>query len=197
MKIEPVTLEGDHVRLEPLALDHAAQLWAAADYPEIWQWMPFVIRSEDDICHLIANVAKMAQNGSVLAFATISKQSGTAIGSTSYLNIEPAHRRLEIGGTWITPRYQRTAVNTEAKYLLLRHAFEQLGCIRVEFKTDSLNEKSRAALTRIGAQQEGIFRNHMVQPDGRFRHSVYFSVIDSEWRRVKAALETKLGRQHL
>jgi N-acetyltransferase len=111
------------------------------------------------------------------------------IGSTSYPNLDPQHRRLEIGGTWITPAWQRSAVNTEAKYLQLSHAFDTLGCIRVEFKTDALNLKSRRALARIGAVEEGTLRNHMVMPDGRLRHSVYFSIVDSEWPTVKAHLE--------
>jgi RimJ/RimL family protein N-acetyltransferase len=117
------------------------------------------------------------------------------VGSTGYLNIDRQHRRLEIGGTWIAPEWQRTACNTEAKLLQLTHAFETLGCNRVEFKTDSLNERSRAALLRIGATEEGTFRNHMVMPDGRLRHSVYFSVIESEWPRVRVRLEALLERK--
>jgi RimJ/RimL family protein N-acetyltransferase len=133
-------------------------------------------------------------NGVSMPFAQIERASGRVIGSTRYMNIEKAHRRLEIGSTWIAPEWQRTAINTEAKYLLMRHAFEDLGCMRVELKTDSLNEKSRAAILRIGAKQEGIFRNHMITSSGRVRHTVYFSVIDSEWAGVKAEMERRLGR---
>jgi len=127
-----------------------------------------------------------------LPFALIEKSSGRAIGSTRYANIEPAHHRLEIGWTWVARSWQRTAINTEAKYLLLRHAFETLKCMRVELKTDSLNERSRAAILRIGARQEGIFRNHMMTASGRIRHTVYFSVVDSEWPNVKARLKARL-----
>jgi RimJ/RimL family protein N-acetyltransferase len=129
----------------------------------------------------------------VVRFVTVAKAIGRVVGSTSYLNIDRQHRRVEIGGTWTTPAWQRSAINTEAKYLQLRHAFETLGCIRVEFKTDALNSKSRQALARIGATEEGTFRNHMIMPDGRIRHSVYFSITDDEWPRVKAHLEGLLA----
>ncbi|HSB79179.1 MAG TPA: GNAT family protein, partial [Candidatus Methylomirabilis sp.] len=132
--------------------------------------------------------------GTVLPFATIEKVSGKVVGSSRYANVDSTNRRLEIGWTWVAPPWQRSVVNTEAKYLMLRHAFEALGCIRVEFKTDSLNERSRQALLRIGAKEEGIFRNHMITPSGRIRHSVYFSIIDSEWPEVKGRLEAKIAR---
>ncbi|HEU4389892.1 MAG TPA: GNAT family protein [Blastocatellia bacterium] len=195
MKIEPVTLEGNSVRLEPLSYNHIPNLWRAGADPEIFRWMPYVIRSEEDMRNLVTTLMRFAEAGTWLPFATVHRPTGEVVGSTSYLNIDTAHRRVEIGATWITPRFQRSAVNTEAKYLMLRHAFEEWGCIRVEFKTDSLNEKSRAALTRIGASEEGIFRNHMIQPDGRLRHSVYFSVIDSEWPDVKARLERMMSNR--
>ncbi|MGB2868110.1 MAG: GNAT family protein [Bacteroidota bacterium] len=131
--------------------------------------------------------------GKSLPFITIEKNSGKAVGSSRYGNIALEHRRLEIGWTWIAPEWQRTAVNTEAKLLMLTHAFEQLHCIRVEFKTDSLNERSQKALKRIGAKEEGIFRNHMITPGGRIRHSVYFSITDAEWPEVKRSLEAKLA----
>jgi RimJ/RimL family protein N-acetyltransferase len=133
--------------------------------------------------------------GVSLPFAIVEKAAGRAIGSTRYGNIDRTHHRVEIGWTWVAREWQRTAVNTEAKYLLLRHAFETLGCIRVELKTDSLNEKSRAAILRIGAQHEGIFRNHMITASGRIRHSAYYSIIDSEWPAVKTRLESKLNTQ--
>ena len=189
MEIKPVTLEGKHVRLEPIRLDHVAALWRVGASEEIWRYLPYTIRSEADMRILIEAELRRQQAGLTLRFATIARVCEQPIGSTSYLNIDQQHRRLEIGGTWITPSWQRSAVNTEAKYLQLSHAFETLGCIRVEFKTDSLNVKSRRALARIGAVEEGTFRNHMVMPDGRLRHSVYFSIVESEWPAVKAHLE--------
>jgi N-acetyltransferase len=182
-------LEWRLVRLEPVRLDHAATLWRVGAYEEIWRYIPYAMRSEDDMRTFIAAELRKQEAGLTLCFATIAKARQQPIGSTSYLNIDRQHRRLEIGGTWITPSWQRTAVNTEAKYLQLSHAFELLGCIRVEFETDSLNIKSQRALARIGAVEEGTFRNHMVMPDGRRRHSVYFSIVDSDWPSVKAHLE--------
>ncbi len=132
------------------------------------------------------------ERGLALPFAIVEKATGRAIGSTRYANIDRMHHRVEIGWTWVARDWQRTPMNTEAKYLLLRHAFETLGCMRVELKTDSLNERSRAAILRIGAREEGIFRNHMITASGRVRHTVYFSIIDSEWPAVKARLEAKL-----
>lgn len=193
MDIKPVTLEGTHVRLEPVRLDHVAALWRIGAYEEIWRYMPYVMRSKDDMRTYIGAELRKQQAGLALRFVTIAKADEQPVGSTSYLNIDRQHRRLEIGGTWITPSWQRSAVNTEAKYLQLSHAFETLGCIRVEFKTDSLNVKSQQALVRIGAVKEGTFRNHMVMPDGRLRHSVYFSIVDSEWPAVQAHLERLLS----
>ena len=189
MEIKPITLEGKHVRLEPVRLDHFAALWRVGAYEEIWRYLPYGIRSEDDMRAFIEAELRKQEVGLAFRFATIAKSSEQPVGSTSYLNIDRQHRRLEIGGTWITPSWQRSPVNTEAKFLQLSHAFETLGCIRVEFKTDSLNVKSQQALARIGAVEEGTFRNHMVMPDGRLRHSVYFSIVDSEWSSVKVHLE--------
>ena len=193
MWIAPVTLEGRRIRLEPLSPEHAPGLWAAST-PEIYRFKPYAVRSEDDMRGFIARLAQMLASGEGLGFATIDRASGAPIGSSSYFAADAAHRRLEIGGTWVAAAHQRTAVNTEAKYLMLTHAFEVLGCRRVEFKTDRLNEQSRRALERIGAVEEGIFRNHMVMPDGRIRDSVYFSIIDREWPAVKAKLEGFLAR---
>lgn len=142
----------------------------------------------------IESALQQQATGTALPFATIECASGRAIGSTRYADINVENRRLEIGYTWIAPRWQRTSVNTEAKYLMLLHAFETLGCVRVELKTDSLNERSRNAILRIGCKEEGIFRNHMVTHSGRLRHSAYFSIIGSEWPAVKANLEAKLAR---
>ncbi|MBI3193358.1 MAG: GNAT family N-acetyltransferase [Ignavibacteriae bacterium] len=136
---------------------------------------------------------KWQMEGTALPFAIIENNSNKAIGSTRYGNIDHVNKRLEIGWTWVARPWQRTAINSETKLLLLTHAFETLGCIRAEFKTDSLNLQSRAALLRIGAKEEGIFRNHMITPGGRIRHSVYFSIIESEWKDVKKRLEEKLS----
>jgi N-acetyltransferase len=196
MNIEPVTLEGTHVRLEPLVLAHQEALSEVGLEEEIWRWNPTPVRTPEEMRSYIEEALAVQARGTALPFATIEKSSGRAIGSTRYANIEAAHRRLEIGWTWIAPRWQRTAVNTEAKYLMLRHAFERLGCQRVEFKTDSLNERSRNAILRLGAKEEGTFRNHMITSSGRVRHSVYFSIIDTEWPAVKVALEEKLSRPY-
>lgn len=192
--VEPVTLEGATVRLEPLSLDHLSQLCEIGLDEEIWRWMPAQVRTPDDMRGYISTALKGQADGSALPFATVERATGRAIGSTRYLNIDKFNRHVEIGATWIGRAWQRTAVNTEAKYLLLRHAFETLGCLRVELKTDSLNERSRNAILRIGAKEEGIFRNHMVTESGRIRHSVYFSIIDSEWPTIKADLEAKLAK---
>ncbi|MGE3539274.1 MAG: GNAT family N-acetyltransferase [Candidatus Tectimicrobiota bacterium] len=189
MQIEPVTLTGTHVRLEPVCLAHVPALWQAGAHEAIWRYLPYAMRSEDDMrTYMAAELARQAA-GAVLRFSTIAQALGQPVGSTSYLNIDRQHRRLEIGGTWITPAWQRSPINTEAKYLQLRHAFETLGCIRVEFKTDALNTPSRRAIARLGATEEGIFRNHMIMPDGRLRHSVYFSIVQEEWPTVKQRLE--------
>ena len=189
MQIGPVTLNGQHVRLEPVSLAHVPALWRAGAHEEIWRYLPYVMHSGDDMRAYVESELAKQQAGLVVRFTTVARAIAQPIGSTSYLNIDRHHRRVEIGGTWITPTWQRSAINTEAKYLQLRHAFETLGCIRVEFKTDSLNTKSRQALARIGATEEGTFRNHMVMPGGRIRHSVYFGITNDEWPRVKAHLE--------
>ena len=192
MIVTPVTLEGRHVRLEPLSPTHHAGLSAVGLAPDLWRWIPTPVRTPEEMSGYIETALNEQSRGVSLPFALIEKAEGRAIGSTRYGNIDRAHHRVEIGWTWVTPGWQRTAINTEAKYLLLLHAFETLGCIRVELKTDSLNERSRAAILRIGAHEEGTFRNHMITSAGRIRHTVYFSIIDSEWPEVKARLESRL-----
>lgn len=195
MNIEPVVLEGRHVRLEPLTLGHLDALCEVGGDPEIWRWNPYIQTGDrEGIRAFIEYALREQEAGAGLAFATIERATGRAIGSTRYLSIERPHRTVEIGGTWIGLPWQRTIVNTEAKYLMFRHAFETWGCIRVQLKTDSLNERSRKAILRIGAKEEGTFRNHMVTSTGRIRHSVFFSVIDSEWPEVKARLEEMMRR---
>jgi RimJ/RimL family protein N-acetyltransferase len=194
MNVEPTVLEGRHVRLEPLTRDHHPALCAVGLDPEIWRWYPAPILTPAAMASAIELALAEQAAGTSLPFATVERSSGRVVGATRYLNIVPPHRRLEIGWTWIAPPWQRTAINTEAKSLMLRHAFEVLGCLRVEFKTDSLNARSRAAILRIGATEEGTFRNHVLCADGRRRHSVYYSIIEEEWPKVKAGLEAKLVR---
>lgn len=182
------------VRLEPLAAGHHAELLQVALDPRIWEHGLSRIENGDDLRAYMDQALREARSGSSLPFLIRERASGLAVGSTRYGNIEPAHRRLEIGWTWVAPVWQRTAVNTECKYLLLSHAFEQLGADRVELKTDARNAASRAAILRIGAVQEGILRHHMVAAGGRVRDTVYFSILADEWPEVKAGLERKLGR---
>jgi len=189
MVITPVVLEGRHLRLEPLTPAHHADLCEVGLDPDLWRWIPIPVRTPEDMSIYIETALAEQASGRSLPFAQIEQATGKAIGSTRYMNIETAHRRVEIGSTWIAPAWQRTAINSESKYLLLKHAFEVLGCMRVELKTDSLNERSRAAIRRIGAIEEGIFRNHMIVHTGRIRHTVYYSIVDSEWPGVKAQLE--------
>jgi N-acetyltransferase len=194
--VEPITLDGKFVLLEPLSLGHLDQLCEVGLDEDLWRWIPTQVRTRDDMRDYIETALKSRQEGTAMPFATLDKASGRAIGSTRFANIDMANRHVEIGWTWIGREWQRTAVNTEAKYLMLRHAFESLNCLRVELKTDSLNERSRNAILRLGAKEEGIFRNHMVTSSGRMRHSVYFSIIDTEWPEVKAGLEEKLSRRY-
>jgi N-acetyltransferase len=192
MVIAPVILEGRHVRLEPLAPEHAAGLAEVGLDAELWKWIPTPVRTPEEMSGYVQTALDEQLKGSALPFVLIERATGRVIGSTRYGNIDRDHYRVEIGWTWVARQWQRTAINTEAKYLLLRHAFESLKCIRVELKTDSLNERSRAAILRVGATEEGTFRNHMITASGRIRHTVYFSILDSEWPQVKARLEAKL-----
>jgi RimJ/RimL family protein N-acetyltransferase len=193
-QLEPVTLAGHLVRLEPLELEHVPALAEVALDPAIWQWT--LARPTDEAGLRVWTAAAIAGRdaGTELPFVTLDAATGRPIGSSRYLNIVMEHRRLEIGWTWVAPPWQRTGANREAKLLMLSHAFDTLGCRRVEFKTDSRNEPSRRALLGIGAQFEGIFRNHMVMPGGGPRHSAYYSVIDDEWPVVRARLEASLAR---
>ncbi|MGH9773764.1 MAG: GNAT family N-acetyltransferase [Candidatus Acidiferrales bacterium] len=194
MKIVPVVLEGRHVQLEPMTNAHHAELCEVGLDEDLWKWIPQPVCTHQDMRAYIEKALAEQSAGSALPFVTIERNLNRGVGSTRYGNIDTANHRLEIGWTWIAKAWQRTAVNTEAKYLMLRHAFETYKCIRVEFKTDSLNQKSRDALRRIGAVEEGIFRNHMMTSTGRLRHSVYFSIVESEWPSVKNRLEEKLAR---
>jgi RimJ/RimL family protein N-acetyltransferase len=194
MTFEPVTLEGTHVRLEPLAESHHAALCEVGLDPELWHLIPYRVTTAQEMRAYIVTALHEETAAKSLAFATVERASGKAIGATRFMNIDVANRRVEIGGTWIAPPWQRTVINTEAKYLMLRHAFEVLGCVRVEFKTDALNTRSRNAILRIGAREEGTLRRHTVTWTGRIRDTVYFSILDSEWPHVKADLEIRLRR---
>ena len=193
MTLEPVTLNGNVVRLEPLTMAHHEALCEVGLDPELGRLSTSAVSTPANMSKYIEVATLWQEQGTALPFATVEQSSRRVIGSTRFANIDVANRRGEIGWTWIARPWQRTAVNTEAKYLMLKHAFESLGFIRVELKTDSLNDRSRQAILRIGAKEEGFFRNHMVCDSGRIRHSVYFSIIDSEWPQVKLALEQKLG----
>ncbi len=193
-RLAPVTLEGAFVRLEPLGMGHLADLERAGRHPSIWRWLPSDHSEPGTMRAFVREALDLQDGGLALPFATVDLASGRAIGSTRYHYIEMRHRRLEIGVTWITPSFQRTYANTESKLLLLGHAFDALGCRRVELKVDSQNEKSRDAVLRLGAREEGLFRKHMLYPDGRNRDSVYFALLDEEWPAVRTRLTERLAR---
>jgi len=197
MAVAPVMLEGQHVRLEPLTKAHLGGLAEAGLDEELWRWIPAPVRTMDEMAAYIGTALQEQERGVSLPFAILEKATGRPIGSTRTAISTVRIIAWRLAGRGVVREWQRSAVNTEAKYLLLRHAFEALGCMRVELKTDSLNERSRAAILRIGAREEGIFRNHMITASGRIRHSVYFSIIDSEWPAVKTRLEALLSsRKH-
>ena len=181
------------MRLEPLSEErHAAGLCDVGLDPDLWRLVPYRVTTPDEMTAYVRQAVAAQAAGSAIPFAQIEKASGAIVGSTRYMNIDVSNRRVEIGSTWIARPWRRTAINTEAKYLLLRHAFESLGCLRVELKTDALNRRSRNAILRIGAKEEGTLRQHVVTWTGRLRDTVYFSILDSEWPEVKARLEEKL-----
>ncbi|TAH34694.1 MAG: N-acetyltransferase [Planctomycetota bacterium] len=197
---KPLVLEGRCARLEPLHPGHGDDLFAAGADPEVWRYMPLrPPRERDEMRQWIESVLKEGRFGGILPFAIVHRDSGRAVGSTRFFDIRPADRALEIGWTWIGKPWQRTALNTECKYLLLRHAFEDLGALRVQFKTDSRNLQSQKALERIGAVKEGVLRKQRINWDGYIRDSVYYSILDEEWpaakRRLESLLESGLDRR--
>lgn len=195
MEIKPVVLTGKHVRLEPMTEEHTPGMAEIGVGQPFWHFMVYGnINSVEDMHRWVLDLLSRAQKGTDLPFVAIHLESGRVAGATRYLNIMPQDRGLEIGGTWYGPEFQRTPVNTECKYLLLCHAFETLGCIRVQLKTDLRNERSQKAIERIGAVKEGILRNHMILPDGHIRHSVFYSILDTEWPEVKKRLEEMIDR---
>lgn len=196
MHVVPVTLElpGGAVRLEPLSVDHAPALFEASRDPDIWRFLPDAQPTTQAEMLAMIHVALTEQTrGSRVPFAVVDTRLGAAAGSTSYLDIQPANRSLEIGWTWLGAAVRRTAVNTQCKYLLLSHAFEALGAVRVYLKTDARNERSQRAILRIGALYEGCLRRSRVTHTGYIRDTKYYSVLDDEWPVVKSRLETLLG----
>jgi N-acetyltransferase len=195
MNVEPVTLEGRFVRLEPLTIDHVPALCRVGLEPQLWRWVPTAVTTVDEMRTYVVTALDEMRRAVSVPFVIVDRASDQVIGSTRYANIDTANRRLEIGWTWVTSSHQRTRANTEAKLLLLTHAFETLDMNRVEFKTDALNEQSRKAIARLGAVEEGTFRRHMViAASGRIRDSVYFSIIDAEWPAIKTRLAGLLAR---
>lgn len=190
--IEKTILENQFVRLEPLEAKHAKGIWKAGSDTQIWKYMPVEMSSEAHVQPMIQFATQLHESGSCLAFAIVNPDNDTVVGSTGFWNADLANKRAEIGFTWITPSQQRTPTNTACKLLLLEHAFESLGLNRVEFKTDALNTRSQTALERIGATREGTLRQHMIQPDGRIRDSVYYSIVAAEWTDVQSKLQKLL-----
>jgi RimJ/RimL family protein N-acetyltransferase len=195
MNVTPVTLDGTRVRMEPFLMEkHWEGLVAIGLDEDLWRWTVAQIRNAADLRRYLETAVRERSEGRSLPFTTIDKASGRVAGCTRFGNIDRDHRKLEIGWTWVGAPYQRSYVNTEAKYLMLRHAFETLGCLRVEFKTSVLNARSRNAMLRIGCIEEGTLRKHMVNENGTRRDSVYFSILDDEWPGVKARLEEMMKR---
>lgn len=194
MEVFPVTLIGAYVRLEPMSEKHVPELAVAGRDENIWRYMLYGnLSSVEKMQAWVQDMLSRQARGTDLPFAVVLLESGKVIGATRYIDIRLDDRGIEIGGTWYQVEYQRTVVNTECKYLLLKHAFETLGCIRVQFKTDQRNDRSQRAIERLGAVKEGILRNHMILPDGTIRHSVYYSIIQTEWPSIKTRLEKKLA----
>lgn len=192
---QPIALKGPHVRLEPLALRHAEDLFEASRDPSIWTYLlakqPETVAGVEEFIQ--ASFRKL-EEGTRISFAVVERESGKAVGVTCYFDISRPFRWVEIGGTWYAVRVQRTAVNTECKYLLLRHAFEELGAVRVQLKSDALNQRSRLAIERVGGKFEGKLRNFQIYWNGRVRDTAMFAILDSEWPEVKARLEEMMRR---
>jgi RimJ/RimL family protein N-acetyltransferase len=193
MDIAPVMLDGHFVRMEPLGEQHLDGMCAVGLDPALWRWSMDPMRNREDMARYLATALADRARGVSLPFATVLRSSGQVIGSTRFGNIDRGNRRVEIGWTWLGRDWQRTRANSEAKYLMLRHAFEHWGCLRVELKTDVLNQQSRNAMLRLGAKEEGVLRSHMLSWEGRRRDSIYYSILDSEWPAVKAGLEARAG----
>ena len=195
MDLTPHPLTGTRVWLVPLSLAHLPGLCAVGLEPELWRFTPMQVSTPEQMRAYVEDALAAQAAGTALPFATVDAASGEIIGSTRFANASPPDRRVEIGWTWIGRDWQRTHANTEAKYLMLFHAFERLGCLRVELKTDALNERSRRAIQRIGAREEGTLRKHMVTASGRVRDTVLHSIVDDEWPAVRVRLEAMMARR--
>jgi N-acetyltransferase len=193
MDLVPTTLRGVHATLEPLDRSHEQALNDAANDGELWRSTVTTVPSQETMPRFIETALSVQRSGTGLPFVIVQNSTGKVVGTTRFYQAEPAYRTVEIGYTWLAKSAQRTGVNTDAKLLLLTHAFETWRCIRVSFITNVLNHQSRNAILRLGAKEEGVMRNHMIMPDGRYRDTVLFSIIESEWSDVKARLESKLG----
>ncbi|GLF94044.1 GNAT family N-acetyltransferase [Streptomyces yaizuensis] len=193
----PVVLTGRHIRLEPLTPAHVPDLFAAGGGDEeVWRWLSTPApRTPEELAETVRQLLAESERGAVVAFAVVLLETGRAVGWTTFLDIDPAHERLEIGWTWYGRAHWRTAVNSEAKLLLLTHAFDELGMGRVQLKTDHLNERSQAAIARIGGRREGVLRRHVRRPDGTWRDTVYFSVLADEWPSVRERLDAEARRR--
>ncbi|WP_445479115.1 GNAT family N-acetyltransferase [Lysinibacillus irui] len=190
--MEFITLENEVVKLKPLELSDIQGILEAGSYPEIWSHMPTTIEKREDVNNFVENALLTRSGKTEFPFVIVDKQSGNIIGSTRYMDIDVKHQRLEIGYTWLTPAYWRTAINTHCKYLLLLYCFEYLHLQRVQIKTDHENIRSQRAIERIGATKEGILRNHMIRKDGTIRHTVMYSITIEEWPQVKKHIEDLL-----
>jgi RimJ/RimL family protein N-acetyltransferase len=195
LKVAAVTLAGRRVRMEPLDLSrHWDGLCAIGLDPDLWRWTINVCETPERLREYLETALEEQRQGRSLPFATIDLASGAVAGCTRFGNIDTHHRKAEIGWTWVGRPYQRSHVNTEAKLLLLTHAFETWGCVRVELKTNALNRRSRDAMLRIGCVEEGVLRQHMISDNGTRRDTVYYSILDREWPAVKERLEGMRGR---
>ena len=193
-RLQPVSLAGEVVRLEPLAAGHASALAQVGLHPELWRLQPEPVQTQDDMQRYVDRALAGQRDGNCLPFVIVRQDDGQIIGATRYMDIALAHKRLEIGGTWLTPASQRSGANTETKFLLLQHAFETIGIMRVVFKTELSNMQSRQAILRIGGVEEGVFRKHLIAQSGRARDMIYFAILDEDWPAVKARLLARMRR---
>jgi N-acetyltransferase len=194
MPLSPVSLTGSIVSLEPLELSHVSALTQIGLEPELWRLQPRAVQSLADMREYVAQALAERDRGAGLPFVIVRRTDGAVVGSTRYMDVALAHRRLEIGCTWLASLAQRSGANVEAKLLLLTHAFGALGMQKVALKTESLNSQSRTAILALGAVEEGTFRKHLISDTGRARDMVYFSILETEWPAVRSRLEQRLAR---
>jgi N-acetyltransferase len=191
--VQPVVLTGARAKLIPMDQSHVGALYEAGRSPEIWPYMPMSVKTAEDMRCLVREALQAQERGTEFPFVIVDQERTRVVGSTRFLEITPAHRGIEIGWTWLSPVVWRTSINTECKYLLLRHCFEVLGAIRVQLKTDARNIRSQTAIERLGAVREGVLRHHRIMPDGYLRDSVYYSILAEEWPGVRTRLDGHLG----